>query len=99
MVASTYHHYYFFLDLGFRLTATDGSDFPWCGKRPRFGVEGAKWKAQISGVRFYTYIQEDFSFERWKENFKSGHTFVSSGPIINLKVNGKIPGDNLQISQ
>lgn len=92
-------HYYFFLDLGFKLTATAGSDFPWCGNGPRFGVEGAKWKSRIGDARFYTYIQDDFSFDKWKENFKTGHTFVSSGPIIDLKINGKIPGDALKISQ
>ena len=63
-------HYYFFLDLGFKLTATAGSDFPWCGNGPRFGVEGAKWKSRIGDARFYTYIQDDFSFDKWKENFK-----------------------------
>lgn len=92
-------HYYFFLDLGYKLTATAGSDFPWCGKGPRFGVEGAKWNAQIGNARFYTYVAGEFTFEKWKENFKAGHTFVSSGPIIDLKVNGKIPGDELQVNK
>ena len=36
-------YYYHFLDLGFRLTALAGSDFPWCGN----GV------AQIGNARFY----------------------------------------------
>ncbi|MDX1641804.1 MAG: hypothetical protein R3220_08895 [Balneolaceae bacterium] len=36
------------------------------------------------------------SFESWKANLKEGHTFVSSGPIIDLKVNGMIPGDELK---
>jgi hypothetical protein len=92
-------HYYFFLDLGFELTATAGSDFPWCGKGPRFGVAGAKWNAQIGDARFYTFIPDEFSFEQWKENFKAGHTFVSSGPIIDLKINGKVPGNQLQLNK
>ncbi len=89
-------HYYFFLDLGFKLTATAGSDFPWCGKTPRFGgdVKGS----QIGNARFYTFIEDELSFDNWKENFKAGHTFVSSGPVIDLKINGKLPGDNLIIS-
>ena len=33
-------HYYFFLDLGFKLTAAAGSDFPWCGR----------WASQEAGV-------------------------------------------------
>jgi hypothetical protein len=91
-------HYYFFLDLGYKLTATAGSDFPWCGKGPRFGVEGAIWSSQIGNARFYTYVPGEFTFDKWKENFKAGRTFVSSGPVIDFKVNGKLPGDQLQVS-
>jgi hypothetical protein len=90
--------FYFFLDLGFKLTATAGSDFPWCGKGPRFGVEGPKSNAQIGNARFYTYVEDDFSFEKWKESFTAGHTFVSSGPVLDLRINGKLPGDDLHIS-
>jgi hypothetical protein len=30
-------HYYHFLDLGYKLTALAGSDFPWCGRGPSYG--------------------------------------------------------------
>ena len=30
-------HYYEFLDMGFKLTALAGSDFPWCGVGPQYG--------------------------------------------------------------
>src|SRR5262249_1177238 len=33
-------HYYEFLNLGYRLTALAGSDFPWCGVGPGYGVPG-----------------------------------------------------------
>lgn len=87
-----YDHYYHYLDLGYRLVATAGSDFPWCGK-------GSGWDAQIGNARFYTYVGGTLNFEAWKENFKAGHTFVSSGPMIDLKVNGRLPGDNLDLDQ
>lgn len=83
-------HYYHFLDLGYELTATAGSDFPWCGK-------SSGWSAQIGNARFYTYIGESFTFDTWKKNFKAGHTFVSSGPMLDLKVNEAIPGENLDV--
>jgi hypothetical protein len=83
-------HYYHFLDLGFKLTATAGSDFPWCGTGPG-------WNSRIGDARFYTYVGDDFTFDTWRESLRAGHTFVSSGPIVELDVNGRIPGDALDV--
>jgi hypothetical protein len=85
-------HYYHFLDLGYKLTATAGSDFPWCGR-------DTGWNAQIGNARFYTYVGDTFDFDSWKENFRAGHTFVSSGPMLELKVNNAIPGDELDFEK
>lgn len=81
-------HYYHFLDLGFRLTATAGSDFPWCGTDSG---------PQIGNARFYTYLEGPLEFDAWKEAVRGGHTFVSSGPVIELTVDGAIPGDELRV--
>ena len=32
---------------------------------------------------------EEFSYESWCNNVSRGRTFLSSGPIISLKVDGK----------
>jgi hypothetical protein len=80
-------NYYRYLDLGFKLTALAGSDFPWCGQ----GV------AQIGNARFYGYTGESFSFDRWFAALQAGHTFVSTGPMVLLTVNGKMPGDSLDV--
>lgn len=85
-------HYYHFLDLGFKLTATAGSDFPWCGKET--GSD-----ARIGNARFYTYVGDSLTFEGWRESLRGGHTFVSSGPVIEFTVNDKIPGDELRVAQ
>lgn len=92
-------NYYHYLDLGYKLIATAGSDFPWCGNGPRFGVEGASWNSRIGNVRFYTHIDGKFNYESWKENLVSGHTFVSSGPMLLLKVNNKLPGDEINLKK
>lgn len=92
-------HYYHFLNLGFQLTATAGSDFPWCGYS-RYGEEqDAEWDARIGNVRFYTYTGNDFSFENWQEGVHSGHTFVSNGPVVDLKVNNQLPGTVLDLNE
>ena len=77
-------HYYHFLDLGFKLTATAGSDYPWA--------------EHVGETRFYTYVEDDFSFENWRGSVEAGHTFVSNGPIVELNVNGAIPGDDLEVT-
>ena len=77
-------HYYHFLDLGYKLTAMAGSDFPFGG--------------EIGDARFYTYLEDGLSFEAWRESLHAGHTFVSNGPVIDLRVNGAIPGDQLDLS-
>jgi len=77
-------HYYHFLDLGYKLTAMAGSDFPW-GER-------------IGETRFYTYLEDGLSFDAWREGMHAGHTFVSNGPVIDLRVNQAMPGDQLDLS-
>jgi hypothetical protein len=91
-------HYYHFLDLGFKLTATAGSDFPYCGIGPRFGEPGPQPNPRIGNARFYTYVGKEFGFERWREAVRDGHTFVSSGPILELEVNGQIAGTELAVA-
>jgi hypothetical protein len=81
-------HYYEFLDLGFKLTALAGSDFPWCG-------QGG---AQIGNARFYTYTGGPLTFESWMQGMKAGHTFATTGPLVSLTVNGKLPGDVLEVA-
>lgn len=90
-------NYYHFLDLGYKLTATAGSDFPWCGEGPLFGIEAPAWNARIGNTRFYTHIDGEFNYDSWKENLKAGHTFVSSGPMLDFSINEKLPGDELKI--
>jgi hypothetical protein len=82
-------HYYRFLDLGHKLTALAGSDFPWCG--PKF--------AQIGNARFYTYAGGPLTFERWFAGLQAGRTFVTTGPMLFLTVNGRLPGDSLDVAR
>jgi len=92
-------NYYHYLDLGFKLTATAGSDFPWCGNGPLFGTDSPKWNARIGNVRFYTHVNGKFEYPAWKESLKSGHTFVSSGPMVLFSIDGKLPGDEIKLSK
>ncbi len=89
-------HYYRFLDLGFRLTALAGSDFRWCGR----GARGDPNRfSQIGDARFYTYVGEDFSFDNWLAAVKAGRTYATTGPILELTVNGELPGDSVDVAK
>ena len=89
--------YYRMLDLGFRLTATAGSDFPWCGHDHDHGPP--EHSAQIGNARFYTYLSGPFSHAAWLAGVAAGHTFVTSGPILDLRVNNTLPGDQLNLKK
>lgn len=88
--------YYRMLDLGFPLTAVAGSDFPWCGHDHDNGPP--ERSARIGNARFYTYLDEPFSQAAWLKGVAAGHTFVSSGPILDLRVNEVRPGDRLELN-
>jgi hypothetical protein len=75
--------YYDFLNLGVPLTAAAGADIPWA--------------ATVGEVRTYAYIGSGFSPESWFEAMKKGHTFVTDGPMLSLKVDNAMPGDQLKL--
>jgi len=78
--------YYEFLNLGYPLTASAGSDLPWGGS--------------IGEVRVFAYLGEKkFSADNWFQAFGNGHTFVSSGPMLELDVEGALPGDTLKLNK
>ncbi len=75
--------YYDFLDLGFRLAASAGSDVP--------------WGSTIGETRVYAHTGREFSPDAWFLAVKQGRTFVTNGPMLTLTVDGRMPGDELQV--
>jgi hypothetical protein len=43
-------------------------------------------------------VGEPFSFERWFDAVKAGRTFVTTGPVVLLKVDDRLPGDSLDVT-
>lgn len=70
--------YYEFLNLGFQLTATAGSDVP--------------WGESVGISRTYAYTGGSTDPDEWFLAVQRGHTFVTAGPMLQLRVNGQIPG-------
>lgn len=75
--------WYDFLNLGFGLIPTAGSDFPY------LGVPGAE--------RNYVRVDSEFSVDAWYEYLGHGVTFVSNGPILELDVNGVPMGTTIGV--
>jgi hypothetical protein len=90
-------HYYEFLDMGIKLTALAGSDFPWCGVGRQYGFSEPRF-AQIGNARFYAYAGGALTFESYMAALKAGHTFATTGPVLFLTVNGKMPGDSVDVA-
>jgi hypothetical protein len=83
--------------MGYRLTALAGSDFPWCGVGPQYGGSEPRF-ARIGDARFYVYTGGKLTFESYMAGLKAGHTFATTGPMLSLTVNGKLPGDSLDVA-
>jgi hypothetical protein len=90
-----FNHYYHMLNLGFKLTAIGGSDFPWCGRDHSKGRPDHH--ARIGDVRFYSYVAGEFNFENWRNALRKGNTFATSGPILMFEVNHSKPGETVNV--
>lgn len=73
--------YYDYLNLGFRITAAAGSDFPWA--------------STMGDVRTFVHTPSGFSVDAWFDGLKAGHTFVSNGPALFFEADSKLPGTEI----
>jgi hypothetical protein len=48
--------------------------------------------------RTYARLDEEFGYEAWCRAVRAGRTFLSSGPLVTLSVDGRQPGDTLGLS-
>lgn len=73
--------WYRILNAGYRLFGKAGTD------APNFNAPGTD--------RVYVKCAGELSFANWLAAMKAGHSFMTTGPILLLTVNGRIPGDEL----
>ena len=77
--------WYRFLNCGFRLTATAGTD-----KMTTFVTVGAN--------RVYAKVDGEFSYANWIRALKTGQTFVTNSPVLEFSVNGREAGSTIAIA-
>lgn len=71
--------YYALLNCGFRMRVTAGTG---SGVHP----------VPLGHGRVYVHTGETFSYEAWIENLNAGHSFVTTGPLMDLRFNEQLPG-------
>ena len=70
--------WYHLLNTGFRLPATGACDYPACRK--------------LGDCKTFVYGKKKPSFDTWLRRAAQGQSFVSTGPVLLLEVDGKRPG-------
>jgi hypothetical protein len=75
--------WYRFLNLGFRLGITAGSDAESLNQRYSF-IPG--------GDRLYVYTGSDFDYARWMQGIRKGEVFATQGPLVLFQIDGQRPG-------
>ncbi len=76
--------WYRYLNCGFRLTATAGTD-----KMTNFVTVGAN--------RVYARVDGELTYQGWIDALKAGRTFVTNSPLVRLTVNGREAGSVLEL--
>ncbi len=77
--------YYRFLNCGFPLAATGGTDnFSDAYRDPSPGT-----------ARTYAYLPDGLSYPGWLEAIRESRTFATSGPLLELTVAGERPGSTI----
>ncbi len=82
-----YDVWYGLLNLGMRIPPTAGTDFP-CGP---WSVPGAE--------RFYVRLPESPTRRGLVEAVRAGRTFVTNGPVLELRIGSAEIGDELQLAE
>lgn len=79
--------WYSFLNLGFNVRPIAGADYPYFGPTLP-GVE-----------RTYVKLDGPFAPNEWYNAYRSGHTYVSNGPFLEFRVNGREMGSELRVGR
>jgi hypothetical protein len=78
--------WYRFLNCGYRVAAVGGTDKMSAGM-------------PVGAIRTYALLGDDspFSFDAWGNAVRAGRTFTTTGPLLDLRVEGRPPGDEIQL--
>lgn len=78
-----FQNYYALLNCGFRL-------------RPTAGTASGVHPVPLGFGRVYVHLDQGFSYEAWVRGLNEGRSFVTTGPMLFVQVNGKNPGSTFK---
>jgi hypothetical protein len=84
-----FHPWYATLNNGLRVTATGGED----------SISNLQRSKLVGSVRTYVYTgARGLSMDAWFEGLREGHAFVTTGPLVELTINGRIAGEEVPLT-
>ena len=75
----TFQNYYTLLNCGFRM-------------RPTAGSASGVLPVPLGFARVYVKLADGFSYDAWIEGLDAGRSFVTTGPMLVVELNGRDPG-------
>ncbi len=75
------------LNCGFRVTASGGED----------SITGLHRTPALGAARMYAFLGRSLAWDRWVDAVREGRTFVTNGPLVQLSLNGEIPGGTVRL--
>jgi TolB protein len=83
-----FHPWYAVLNNGLRVTAVGGED----------SISSMHASKLVGSARTYVYTGDrGLDADAWFEGLRKGRAFVSTGPLVDLTVNGGMPGDDVKV--
>lgn len=84
--ATQLYEWYRYLNCGYRVAAVGGTD-KMAANMP------------VGAIRTYAYLGNDqaFSFATWGEAVRAGRTFTTTGPLVEIIVEGRHSGDEIRL--
>ena len=71
------------------VTATGGED----------SISNLHRSKLVGSVRTYVYTgARGLTMEAWFEGLRKGHAFVTTGPLVEMTVDGRMPGDSVELA-
>jgi hypothetical protein len=77
--------YYHYLNCGFRLAVSAGSD-------------KMALNPPLGSARTYARVEGTFKYASWLEAIRRGRTFITTAPLVEFSVNGREPGATLRLA-
>jgi TolB protein len=83
-----FHPWYAVLNNGLRVTAVGGED----------SISSMHRSKVVGSARTYVFAGDrGLDADAWFEGLRKGRAFVSTGPLVELTVNGRIPGEEVAL--